>query len=448
MNYSNPYDPDVEDEIRKKMGFRPGWQIPEEVRARAHGEAPPLPEAPAPGSKEARERAKARLGRMAARARKLAGDAMCLDLAAAAGDPALSRETVRVLSAHGLALGHGLAMRLGAVADQFIDYVQPAGIRDPYVGKAPQETVRLINGVARMMERCRGAALTLHRIGFPGEPDPAPKGDPKGDGSGPGKKNGKERKPKKRYIWPDYMMMAVEEHKAEKERAEKERAAREPGTPDPKPAARHYADPGQSRGRLKNGNPTGDYRKAPRCGARTRAGGCCGQPAMPNGRCRFHGGKSTGPRTAAGLQRSRDARLIHGLRSAEIIELRATAARVGRTLQALTAIAKDRFTAKPQSTRSDRPLDRNTAASPAGYRVDRSESACAAAGCIIATPPEGAMRVGKEGRDGFVPFVASWCNSSARNPIPAGYGVHRPDSPIPLAAPVQSAGFAARKRAA
>jgi hypothetical protein len=243
------------------------------------------------------------------------------------------------------------------------------------------------------------------------------------------------------------MMMAVEEHKAEKERAEKERAAREAGTPDPKPAARHYADPGQPRGRLKNGNPTGDYRKAPRCGARTRAGGCCGQPAMPNGRCRFHGGKSTGPRTAAGLQRSRDARLIHGLRSAEIIELRATAARVGRTLQALTAIAKDRFTAKPQSTRSDRPLDRNTAASPAGYRVDRSESACAAAG--RADQPNSKAALSPSDRPaGFMPFVASWRNSSARNPIPAGYGVHRPGSPIPLAAPVQSAGFAARKRAA
>jgi hypothetical protein len=28
------------------------------------------------------------------------------------------------------------------------------------------------------------------------------------------------------------------------------------------------------------------------CGARTRAGGKCGQIAMPNGRCRYHGGKS------------------------------------------------------------------------------------------------------------------------------------------------------------
>jgi hypothetical protein len=28
------------------------------------------------------------------------------------------------------------------------------------------------------------------------------------------------------------------------------------------------------------------------CGARTRSGGVCKQPAMANGRCRLHGGKS------------------------------------------------------------------------------------------------------------------------------------------------------------
>lgn len=30
------------------------------------------------------------------------------------------------------------------------------------------------------------------------------------------------------------------------------------------------------------------------CGAKTRSGGVCQSPAMPNGRCRLHGGKSTG----------------------------------------------------------------------------------------------------------------------------------------------------------
>lgn len=33
---------------------------------------------------------------------------------------------------------------------------------------------------------------------------------------------------------------------------------------------------------------------SPRCGARTRAGASCRAPAMQNGRCRMHGGKSTG----------------------------------------------------------------------------------------------------------------------------------------------------------
>ncbi len=49
----------------------------------------------------------------------------------------------------------------------------------------------------------------------------------------------------------------------------------------------------------------------PRCGARTRAGGPCRAPAVwdhhhdrpHNGRCRMHGGLSTGPRTAAGRRR-------------------------------------------------------------------------------------------------------------------------------------------------
>ncbi len=55
---------------------------------------------------------------------------------------------------------------------------------------------------------------------------------------------------------------------------------------------------------------------APRCGAEARAGSCR-QPAMPNGRCRFHGGKSTGPRTVEGLERSRKGNWRHGYYSAQ-----------------------------------------------------------------------------------------------------------------------------------
>ena len=39
---------------------------------------------------------------------------------------------------------------------------------------------------------------------------------------------------------------------------------------------------------------------APRCGARTRSGAPCQRPAMPNGKCRIHGGLSPGaPRGTA-----------------------------------------------------------------------------------------------------------------------------------------------------
>jgi hypothetical protein len=52
---------------------------------------------------------------------------------------------------------------------------------------------------------------------------------------------------------------------------------------------------------------------APRCGARSkRTGKPCQGAAMPNGRCKLHGGKSTGPRTPEGLERSRRATWKHG----------------------------------------------------------------------------------------------------------------------------------------
>jgi hypothetical protein len=67
------------------------------------------------------------------------------------------------------------------------------------------------------------------------------------------------------------------------------------------------------RGRLLNGNPSGDFSKAPRCGAKTRSGGACLAPAMRDKRrCRLHGGHSTGPRTAEGAERAAKANLRHG----------------------------------------------------------------------------------------------------------------------------------------
>jgi hypothetical protein len=57
------------------------------------------------------------------------------------------------------------------------------------------------------------------------------------------------------------------------------------------------------------------------CGARTRTGTPCKGPAMRNGRCRMHGGASTGPRTLEGLQRIIQARTIHGSYGAEMRSL-------------------------------------------------------------------------------------------------------------------------------
>jgi hypothetical protein len=72
---------------------------------------------------------------------------------------------------------------------------------------------------------------------------------------------------------------------------------------------------------------------APRCGARTRIGEPCRQAAMPNGRCRMHGGKSTGPRTAEGLERVRAARTKHGGHSAEAVAFRRQTRALLRQLQ-------------------------------------------------------------------------------------------------------------------
>jgi hypothetical protein len=61
------------------------------------------------------------------------------------------------------------------------------------------------------------------------------------------------------------------------------------------------------RGALRNGNPSGDFSTAARCGAKNRRGTHCMCPAMPNGRCRLHGGLSTGPKTPEGIERIRRA---------------------------------------------------------------------------------------------------------------------------------------------
>lgn len=52
---------------------------------------------------------------------------------------------------------------------------------------------------------------------------------------------------------------------------------------------------GQRLGWLKNGNPPCDLTLLPRCNATAKTTGKqCRQPAMKNGKCHWHGGKSTG----------------------------------------------------------------------------------------------------------------------------------------------------------
>ena len=93
------------------------------------------------------------------------------------------------------------------------------------------------------------------------------------------------------------------------------------------------------RGPLRNGNRRGDPNLAPRCGAKARTGCPCRSPAMANGRCRMHGGASTGPTTLDGLARLRATHTKHGFYGAEsqaalrrtdafIVETRALLARL------------------------------------------------------------------------------------------------------------------------
>ena len=58
---------------------------------------------------------------------------------------------------------------------------------------------------------------------------------------------------------------------------------------------------------------------------------------MANGKCRMHGGQSTGPRTAEGRERCRAAPLKHGQRSAAV-----TAERRSLTAQVRELRAKNR----------------------------------------------------------------------------------------------------------
>jgi hypothetical protein len=278
------------------------------------------------------------------------------------------------LFVHQLAATHRLVMRLTGRADAVV-----MAAADPL---DRPEGLRLAHGAARLMERFRQGVAMLHRIRTTPD-DPRPVG----------------------YFSTD----PYSDYEIEEERAEDIARGIDPDTgllvdaPRPEPAA-GPAPRLLRRGRLKNGNPGGDFLAAARCGARTRAGCSCRQPAMANGRCRFHGGKSTGPRTEAGRARARSNRLVHGLRSAEVIALSAAAAAAHRSLGVLlatasskkihhregsTAVAARATRLHPSSvssvvnpaTSADAPQLANRF--PAGHGVDRSESNIAAGSATV-----------------------------------------------------------------
>ena len=112
----------------------------------------------------------------------------------------------------------------------------------------------------------------------------------------------------------------------------------QPEAPQPHPTPATQPPPPTEK--KHRGNP--NLGLAPRCGARTRAGCPCRAPAIRGKlRCRMHGGRSTGPRTAEGLARLRAAHTIHGCYTAEARALnRKILTQAGRNRIALEAIRR------------------------------------------------------------------------------------------------------------
>ena len=71
----------------------------------------------------------------------------------------------------------------------------------------------------------------------------------------------------------------------------------------------------------------------PRCGARTRSGAACQAPAMPNGRCRLHGGRSPG------APKGNRHAVKHGRHGAAAIARRREIAALLRRMRALAGLA-------------------------------------------------------------------------------------------------------------
>ncbi len=169
--------------------------------------------------------------------------------------------------------------------------------------------------------------------------------------------------------------------------------------------------PPDRRGRLRNGARPGDFLAAPRCGARTRAGCSCRQPAMKNGRCRMHGGLSTGPRTAEGRERCRRARLTHGGYSAHVRALRAAARAHHRRVRALAALMRGGSAGHGVH----RSFSANSATGPSGLKINHRGHRGHRGHRVESSPARAARH-----HPSSVTSVRSVVNPSS-----AGHGLHR-----------------------
>ena len=211
--------------------------------------------------------------------------------------------SIEKMLCHQLAAAHHAAMELLIKAQD-----------SQVFGKlAPVEHVRMTNGAARLMDVFQAGCLALQKL--------------QGKRRSAGRRAAPAAGPRLRWrkgcrcreATPQGQAGAGDAHRREVEEM------------SDLPHARRL-------GWLKNGNPPGDLSQVPRCGARTKGRGTpCHGPSMKNGRCRMHGGKSTGPRTPEGLERSRRANWKHGGCSRETRELLRENRRRWRELTALLA---------------------------------------------------------------------------------------------------------------
>lgn len=131
---------------------------------------------------------------------------------------------------------------------------------------------------------------------------------------------------------------------------------------------------------------------------------------MPNGRCRLHGGASTGPRTADGLARIKAARTTHGHYSAEMKGLRALVAElrrfIGVCVLALLILLADVAAARAQLNTCLRGNhDRHDKEALAAELLDRNSFV----GCAMGQP----LRVVEYDGYARIPFdivIARWCD--------------------------------------